>query len=128
MKLKFCNKLLDIENIEPKDLNTTKYILQRSLQYSTGSLNKNYHNRILDWQEEGTHIQKLLREYNWEYRKKICVNCSLYTQKKLKCYKEDNFKDGIQETYCSKMTKARSQKFRKMILKFMRFHPSNSRM
>ena len=101
--------------------------MQGSLQHSTGSLNENHHNRILDWQEEGIHIQELLREYNWEYRKKICVSCPIESQEKLNCQKEDNYKDGLQETYCSKMTKARSQKFRKIILKFMKFHPLNSR-
>ena len=97
------------------------------MQHSTGSLNENNHNRIIDWQEEGAHIQKLLREYNWEYRKKICINCPIENQEKLNCHKEDNYKGGFQETYCSKMTKARSQKFRKTILKFMKFHPLNSR-
>ena len=88
-------------------------------------MNENYHNRVLDWHEEGKHIQKMLREYNWEYRKKICSKCTDEMQKKLHCRKEDNFKDGIQETYCDKMTRARSQKFRKTILKYMNFHPLN---
>ena len=80
----------------------------------------------MDWLEEGTHIQKLLREYNWNYREKICTKCPLEIQKKLKCIKVNNFQNGIQETYCKKMTKARSGKFRKIILKYMDFHPSSN--
>jgi len=113
--------------INPKDLNTSKIILQRSLQHSTGSLNENYCNRVLDWQEEGVHIQELLRKYNWEYRKKICINCPIEIQEKLNCHKEDDYKEGLQETYCSKMTKARSKKFRRIISKFMKFHQLNHR-
>ena len=73
-------------------------------------------------------IQKLLREYNWNYRKKICSKCTVDTQRKLKCIQVDNSRDGIQETYCKKMTKARSQKFRKTILNYMEFHPSHNRL
>lgn len=86
-------------------------------------MSENYHNRILDWHEEGTHIQQLLRKYNWQYRKKICTKCPLETQRNLNCFKVDNFKNGIQETHCKKMNKARTQKFRKIILGFMKFHP-----
>ncbi|QUC64406.1 hypothetical protein NsoK4_08250 [Nitrosopumilus sp. K4] len=93
------------------------------MQRVEGSTN-NFHNRLLDWQEEGTHIQKLLRDYNWEYRKKICSKCPVSKQKELNCLKIDNFKEDIQETYCKKMTKARSKKFKKIILRYMDFHPS----
>ena len=31
-------------------------------------------------------------EYNWKYRKKICSKCPLETQKRLNCYRVDNFR------------------------------------
>ena len=97
------------------------------MQHNVGSIKGNtFDNRYLDWQEEGTHIQQLLREYNWNYRKKICAKCPLTKQKELQCNRLDNFRNGIQETYCKKMTKARSQKFRKVILRFIQFHPSKN--
>lgn len=55
-------------------------------------------------------------DYNWKYRLKICSKCPLKTQQKLRCYKINNFKIikniRIQETHCSKMEKARANKFR----------------
>ena len=55
-------------------------------------------------------------EYNWKYRQRICVKCPIETQKKLECHKVDNYRivSGveIQETHCSKLEKARVQKFR----------------
>jgi len=112
-----------------KDLNTLIFYPKRSLQgLEESNIGNTYDNRYLDWQEEGIHIQKLLREYNWNYRKKICSKCPVDTQRKLKCIQVDNSRDGIQETYCKKMTKARSQKFRKTILNYMEFHPSHNRL
>lgn len=80
--------------------------------------------RIIDWHEEGEHIKKLLLDYDWDYRRKVCTKCPLTTQRKLKCFRVNNFKDGIQETHCKKMDKARTQKYRKTIMKFINFHPS----
>lgn len=79
--------------------------------------------RIADWQEEGGHIKKLLLDYDWDYRKKICVKCPLETQQKLRCFRVNNFKDGIQESHCKKMDRARTQKYRKNIMSFINFHP-----
>lgn len=83
------------------------------------SIDHNFERKI-----EGQKIQSALREYNWKYRKKICTKCPVEKQKKLKCIKVNNFRDSIQETYCKKMTKARSQKFRKMIISFVKPKPS----
>lgn len=84
--------------------------------------------RTLDWQEEGIHIKKILLDYDWEYRKKICVKCPIEIQKKLQCLRIDNYKEGIQETHCKKMDKARTQKYRKLILSFISFHPLSNRL
>lgn len=85
--------------------------------------NENRRARIIDWQEEGNHIKKLLIDYDWEYREKICTKCSLETKQELRCFKVDNFKDGIQETHCKKMNKARTQRYRKIIMNFIDFNP-----
>jgi len=85
--------------------------------------NENIQARIIDWHEEGNHIKKLLLDYDWEYRKKICSKCSLGTRQKLRCLSVDNFQDGIQETHCGKMDKARTQKYRKTMMNFINFHP-----
>lgn len=79
--------------------------------------------RIIDWHEEGEHVKKLLLDYDWKYRKKICTKCPLETQQKLKCFRVNNFKDGIQETHCKKMDRARTQKYRKIMMKFIDWHP-----
>ena len=58
-------------------------------------------------------------EYSWKYRQKICVKCPHETQKKLECYKVDNYRivSGVevQETHCSKLEKARANKFRSRV-------------
>ena len=58
-------------------------------------------------------------EYNWKYRQRICVKCPIETQKKLECHKVDNYRivSGveIQETHCSKLEKARANKFRSRV-------------
>ena len=119
--------ILEWKQLNPYDQNSIRLYLQRSLHHIKGSISENnFHNRYLDWQEEGNHIQKIIREYNWNYRKKICSRCSIENQRKLKCIKVDNFRWGIQETYCKKMTKARSQKLKKIILKYIDFNPSNN--
>ena len=71
-------------------------------------------NELIDNKFHG--LKEELLDYDWKYRLKICSKCPLETQKKLQCFKVDNFKiiDNIQvqETHCSKMDKARVQKFR----------------
>jgi hypothetical protein len=85
--------------------------------------NENLQARVTDWHEEGNHIKKLLLDYDWEYRKKICAKCSLETKQELRCFSVNNFKDGIQETHCRKMDNARTQKYRKTMMNFINFHP-----
>ena len=63
--------------------------------------------------ESGKSIKDAMLEWNWEYRKTVCQKCT--DQVKLKCRKYDNFKDGIQETHCDQMTKARIKKFDKHV-------------
>ena len=87
----------------------------------------NLEHRILDWNDEGNHIQKILLDYDWEYREKICAKCPLEIQKKLECFRVNNYKNNIQETHCRKMDKARTQKYRKLITKFIQFHPLSNR-
>ena len=77
-----------------------------------------------DWNDLGEYFKDKLIEYDWQYRKKICIKCPLDIQKKLKCFRVDNFKDGIQETHCKKMDNARTQKFRKWIWMFISYHPN----
>ena len=87
---------------------------------------ESYHNRMLDWFEEGTHIQDLVDRYEWKYRKKICTKCPASKQKELNCLKIDNYRDGIQETYCDKMTRARGNKFRKIMYRYTDSHPARA--
>jgi len=84
---------------------------------------ENLQERITDWHEEGEHIKKLLLDYDWEYRKKICTKCPIEIQQKLKCFRVNNFESGIQETHCKKMDRARTQKYRKTMMNFINFHP-----
>lgn len=81
--------------------------------------------RVIDWQEEGNHIQKLLHDYNNEYRKKICTKCTLEEQQKRNCVRIDMYTNkGIQITSCSHMDKARNRKYNKLIRKFMHSNPA----
>ncbi|MGI0073372.1 MAG: hypothetical protein ACREA3_06140 [Nitrosotalea sp.] len=81
------------------------------------------HSRLEDWQEEGLRLKKELLDYNWQYRKKICIKCPMEQKIKLNCHKVNNFVDGIQETHCRKLIRARTQKFRKQINEFLDLHP-----
>lgn len=81
------------------------------------------HSEIVGWHEEGFNIQKAFIEYNWEYRKKICSKCNQEQRTRYHCFKADRFVDGIQETHCNKLIKARTKKFRKKIEEFILLHP-----
>jgi len=78
-----------------------------------------FEERMKDYDEAWQWLTYHVIQYDWNYRKKICINCSLETQEKLNCSKVDTFKfiDGIkiQKTYCSKLKKARANKFRNHI-------------
>jgi hypothetical protein len=65
--------------------------------------------------EKGKDLSQRILDYNWEYRKKICSKCSSIEQQRRKCFRVNNFKDGIQETHCEWQTRAGTQKFRKEI-------------
>ncbi len=69
--------------------------------------------RVTDFYNQAFLLKRELQDYNWEYRRKICVNCSAAEQIKLHCFKVDNFVGGIQETHCKKLVKARTKKFKK---------------
>ena len=75
--------------------------------------------RIKDYDEAWKWLTQHVTEYDWEYRKKICLKCPISTQEKLCCFKSNTFRtiDGlkIQKTYCSKLKKARANKFRNHI-------------
>ena len=83
--------------------------------------------RIQDQNEAWEWLTYHVIQYDWEYRKKICTKCELETQEKLKCQKINNFKimDGvkIQKTYCSKLKKARSNKFKNHIKHVFNMNP-----
>ncbi|MCV0401228.1 MAG: hypothetical protein K5777_04545 [Nitrosopumilus sp.] len=75
------------------------------------------------WHDSGAKLQDALEQYNWEYRKKICVKCPLEVQQKLHCIKGDRVVEGIQETYCEKLVRARTKKMEKKIDEFLESHP-----
>lgn len=83
--------------------------------------------RMQDYDEAWQWLTRHVIQYDWNYRKKICTKCSLETQEKLKCFKVNNFKiiDGvkIQKTYCSKLKKARANKFRNHIKHVFAMNP-----
>jgi len=81
--------------------------------------------RIIDWQEEGNHIQKLLHDYDNQYRTKICSKCPIEEQQKRNCIKIDMYTSkGIQITSCSHMDKSRTRKYSKTIRNFMKLNPA----
>jgi hypothetical protein len=67
-------------------------------------------NELIDNKFHG--LKEELLDYDWKYRLKICTKCPLETQERLRCFRVNNYKNNIQETHCSKMDKARVQKFR----------------
>lgn len=71
--------------------------------------------QITSWQKKSRELKDEMLDYNWEYRKKVCAKCPIETQIRLNCHKIDNFKNGIQETHCKKLIRARTKKFRKKI-------------
>lgn len=83
--------------------------------------------RIQDYDESWNWLGRRAIAYNWEYRQKICSKCSLETQKKLNCYKVNNFRiingTKIQETHCSKLEKARASKLRNHIKHVFKLDP-----
>lgn len=90
------------------------------LQKDTSALTFDpFEERIRDYDEAWKWLTYHVIQYDWSYRKKICSKCTLETQEKLKCFKVDTFKiiDSvkIQKTYCSKLKKARANKFRNHI-------------
>jgi len=72
--------------------------------------------RLKDYDEAWSWLGRISIEYNWNYRKRICTKCPTEVQKKLNCFRVDNYKvtDGvkIQETHCSKLENARENKMR----------------
>jgi hypothetical protein len=71
--------------------------------------------RIINYHNEAFLLKRALLDYNWEYRRKICVKCTAEQQIKLHCLKVDNFVGGIQETHCRKLVRARTEKFKKIM-------------
>lgn len=75
------------------------------------------------WRKKGHSIVDEMEAYEWKYREKICLKCSIKKQKELKCFKVNNFVNEIQETYCSKLENTRTQKFSKKIDMFFDCYP-----
>lgn len=90
-----------------------------------------FQDRVQDYDEVWNWLGRQAIEYNWQYRKKICTKCTLETQKKLNCYRVDNYRiiDGtkIQETHCSKLEKARTNKFHNHIKHVFKLDPFTKR-
>ena len=86
-----------------------------------------FEERMQDYDEAWTWLTNHVIQYDWNYRKKICTKCQLETQEKLKCFRVNSFKiiDGvkIQKTYCSKLKKARANKFRNHIKHVFAMNP-----
>lgn len=72
---------------------------------------------IKEWNREGLSLKEEMLNFDWEYRKNHICECVPI------CFAADNFVDGIQETHCKKMIKARTQRFRKRINDFLKLHP-----
>ena len=83
--------------------------------------------RIQDHDEAWEWLTYHIIQYDWDYRKRICTKCTLETQEKLKCQKINDFRvvDGIkiQKTYCSKLKKSRSSKFKNHIKHVFTMNP-----
>jgi hypothetical protein len=75
------------------------------------------------WQERGRLLEEKIISYNWEYRKKICMNCNKEKRKKLNCMAFSSFKDGLQETHCRNLIIARTKKFKKETMNIIDSHP-----
>ena len=116
------------------DLRSHRDLAQGSLANPTSPLRKNnveiidpFKERIKDYDEAWEWLTYHVIQYDWEYRMKICTKCTLETQEKLKCQKINDFRviDNmkIQKTYCSKMKKARSNKFRNHIKHVFAMNP-----
>jgi len=78
---------------------------------------------IREWHKVGLILKEEMLDYNWEYRKKHCFKCSPIEKSIHKCFEVNKFVNGVQETHCKKMIKARTQKFRKKINAFLDSHP-----
>lgn len=80
--------------------------------------------RIIDWHENGLHLNRLFLEYDENYRKKICVNCTKTQRKIRNCYACDGIdSNGNSNTSCKHMTNAKCKKFKKQINDHINFHP-----
>ena len=81
--------------------------------------------RVTDWHEDGDHIQKLLHDYDNQYRKKICSKCTIEQQRLRNCIRIDMYtNEGIQITSCNHMDQARTRKHSKLIRKFIQSSPA----
>jgi len=80
--------------------------------------------RVIDWHEDGEHIQKLLHDFDNQYRKKICSKCTKEQQQVRNCIRIDMYtNEGIQITSCNHMDQARTRKNSKIIKKFIQSSP-----
>ncbi len=84
---------------------------------------KNISQDIKEWNNQGFLLEQRLLKYNWDYRKKICVNCNKEKKERLNCLPFNSFKDGLQETHCRNLIQARTKKFKKEIMDVIGSHP-----
>lgn len=83
--------------------------------------------RIQDYDEAWNWLGRRVKEYNWEYRARVCTKCPLEIQQKLRCHKVDNFEvingQKIQETHCIKLRRARANRLRNHIRHVFKMNP-----
>lgn len=95
------------------------------IPFKRKTLNKIYHERVLDWIEASDLLLKKTQLHKEEYRKKICSSCSEEQQKKRKCVKYTI--DGKKLQSCGHMDSACGKKFKKEFDEHMSFHPTLNR-
>ena len=86
---------------------------------------KQFLDRVIDWQEEGHHVKKILTEYDQQYREKICSTCTERQQQKRNCLKLDMYtSNGIQLKHCNHMDRARVKMHKNLIENHIHLHPA----
>jgi len=100
----------------------TKNLLDEEIVFKTTE-NNDILLELQKWQERGRLLEEKIISYNWEYRKKICMNCNKEKRKKLNCMAFSSFKDGLQETHCRNLIIARTKKFKKETMNIIDSHP-----
>lgn len=99
------------------------------LPFKRSTLNQIYHERVLDWLEDGNHLLKEFKFANAIYRKKICSKCRNTLQQKTRnCIEREGIDIlGNPKTNCMHMRIAVHSKLRSKIHAHIDFHPALNR-